>query len=198
MVREWQFSNDARLPALFDETAPPEYDEADHLRYDLERLGAFDDLEGKVVIEWGGGTRAWSQWPARQPKPILELRARSIEEPFPGFAKFASSVDEVALLPEAWRGALSSVQGVYLLVCPETGEQYVGSAYSNGGFMQRWSEYAANGHGGNKLLVNRQKVNYAVSILEVASPDMSPSDIIHREAAWKVKLGSRAHGLNAN
>ncbi|SDL62959.1 hypothetical protein SAMN04488026_10993 [Aliiruegeria lutimaris] len=64
--------------------------------------------------------------------------------------------------------------------------------------MGRWSSYAANGHGGNRLLMERPRVNYAVSILEVASPDMSASDIIHREAAWKTKLGSRSHGLNAN
>jgi hypothetical protein len=37
-----------------------------------------------------------------------------------------------------------------------------------------------------------------VTILEIASPDMSPRDILLREAFWKAKLGARAHGLNAN
>ncbi len=40
--------------------------------------------------------------------------------------------------------------------------------------------------------------DYAVSILEIASPDMAVSDIVAREAFWKEKLGARAHGLNAN
>ena len=106
-------------------------------------------------------------------------------------------MDEIEFLPESWQGALSSVSGVYLLVCPTTGEQYVGSAYGEGGFMGRWRSYATNGHGGNRLLVAREKSHYAVSILEVASPDMSTSDIINRETAWKNKLGSRSHGLNA-
>ena len=64
--------------------------------------------------------------------------------------------------------------------------------------MARWDEYAANGHGGNQLLQRRGQANYAVSILEVASSEMSPDEIIGRESVWKDKLGSRAHGLNAN
>ncbi len=74
----------------------------------------------------------------------------------------------------------------------------MGSAYGAGGFLGRWSSYAATGHGGNKLLMARPRTNYSVTILEVASPDMAPSDIIRRESAWKTKLGSRAHGLNGN
>lgn len=101
-------------------------------------------------------------------------------------------------MPTAWRAALASVQGVYLLVCPETGEQYVGSAYGDGGFIARWAAYAENGHGGNLMLRARPRTNMAISILEVASPDMSAGDIIKREQAWKTKLGSRAHGLNLN
>ena len=64
--------------------------------------------------------------------------------------------------------------------------------------MGRWRAYAMNGHGGNQLLLNRERSNFSVSILEVASPDMSARDIIERESAWKNKLGSRSHGLNAN
>lgn len=45
---------------------------------------------------------------------------------------------------------------------------------------------------------SRQPSNYAISILEAASPDMAPREVIQQEAAWKTKLGRRAHGLNAN
>jgi hypothetical protein len=58
--------------------------------------------------------------------------------------------------------------------------------------------YAANGHGGNVMLRERRHRDYTVSILEVASPDMSREDILAREVHWKGKLGSRAHGLNIN
>lgn len=42
------------------------------------------------------------------------------------------------------------------------------------------------------------RVAFAVSILEVASPDMSREDILSRKAHWKDRLGARARGLNEN
>lgn len=197
ILEEWNFPARSRQPVLHDPMFG-ENDDHEHLRYDLERIATFEDLVGRVLIDWGHSTRAWSQWPARQDKPIVELRAKCQDQPFPGFSEFASSIEDIELLPEAWQGALSSVSGVYLLVCPSSGEQYVGSAYGEEGFMGRWRAYSANGHGGNRLLIHRERSNFSISILEVASPNMSVSDIVHREAAWKKKLGSRSHGLNAN
>ncbi|WP_161633297.1 GIY-YIG nuclease family protein, partial [Labrenzia sp. C1B70] len=196
-IRAYRFPETTRQPILHD-PAFGENDHHEHLRYDLERVEQFEDLVGLVVIDWGTGTRAWSQWPARQDKQIVEIRAKQQDERFPGFSSFQTTIDEVEFLPEAWQGALSSVGGVYLLVCPTSGEQYVGSACGDGGFMGRWRSYASNGHGGNRRLLARERSNYSVSILEVASPDMSSKEIIHRESAWKNKLGSRSHGLNAN
>ncbi|MBO9429588.1 hypothetical protein [Sulfitobacter sp. R18_1] len=46
--------------------------------------------------------------------------------------------------------------------------------------------------------LDRNLRDYQVSILEVASPEMSAAEIIVNEDAWKEKLGARAHGLNAN
>ena len=89
------------------------------------------------------------------------------------------------------------MRGVYLLVS-EGGEQYVGSASGQDGLFGRWMVCAENGHGGNVLLRQRGHRDYAVSILEIASPDMSRDDIVAREAHWKDKLGVRAHGLNKN
>jgi hypothetical protein len=153
----------------------------------------------RILVRWGppAAARAWSQWAARRHKEILELRLDRREPPFPGFSKFMSWISEIPVLPQAWQGALASVRGVYLLVS-EAGEQYVGSATGQEGLLGRWLVYAANGHGGNVMLRQRGYRDYAVSILEVASPDMSRDDIIAREAHWKDKLGARAHGLNEN
>lgn len=192
------FEQPDRMPSLWVRNEEDYGDDLDHRRYDLARIDPLSDLVGRVVIDWGASTRSWSQWAERRPKPIVELRTSADDEQFPGFGQFASTVQEVPTLPTTWQNALASVNGVYLLVCPETGEQYVGSAYGDGGFMGRWMSYSANGHGGNKLLLRRKRTNYAISILEIASPDMSTSEIINRENAWKKKLGSRAHGLNAN
>ncbi|MEQ9110186.1 MAG: hypothetical protein RIF37_02780 [Rhodospirillaceae bacterium] len=84
---------------------------------------------------------AWHQW-LEKSKPIIELRAVPYEIAFPGFADFSATVEELSLLPLSWQNSLSSAQGVYLLVCPNTGEQYVGSATGTGGFMGRWNAYA--------------------------------------------------------
>jgi hypothetical protein len=168
--------------------------------YDLEAIQEFEEFSERILIRWGSpaSTRAWSQWAERQRKEVVELRMSATQPGFPGFSRFASSIEELLLLPQPWRAALASVKGVYLLVCPDTGDQYVGSAYGEDGFWGRWMAYADNGHGGNLLLRQRDRTNYALTILEVASPDMSSSEIIQREGAWKEKLGSRAHGLNAN
>jgi len=199
ILDEWQAAHQPdRNPARFNPRSKYIAQDLNHRRYDLHRRLDMEDLVGRLVIDWGASTRSWSQWTLRHQKPIIELRASAEDDPFPGFSKFSSTIDEVMLLPMSWQNALATVNGVYLLVCPKTGEQYVGSAYGDQGFMARWAAYAANGHGGNRLLMKRDRVNYAVSILEIASPDMSPSEIIDREGAWKRKLGTRSHGLNAN
>ncbi len=73
------------------------------------RYEPFEDLVGRVLIDWGAGTRAWSQWPAKRPKPIIELRANPQDDPFPGFSEFRSTIDEIVLLPASWQGALLNV-----------------------------------------------------------------------------------------
>jgi hypothetical protein len=170
---------------------------------DLKHLDAFDDLSGKLVVHWSEsshGTRAWSQWWENRPKEIVEYRMEVNETAFPGFAEFSTELEQIEFLPEGWKHSLASVGGVYMLVCPRTGEQYVGSASSSeGGFISRWEQYAADGHGGNKYLKARSKsgiVNYRVFILELATPLMSRSDVLRREYSWMKRLGTKAHGLN--
>ena len=197
VLDQWAWTSHERLPALIG-SLPLTPSNERLAAFDLEPLEAYGEFEGRALVRWGRSVRGWSQWAARQPKELLELRLSAEEPAFPGFARFAASVDDVPLLPLSWVGALSSVGGVYLLVCPDTGEQYVGSATGENGFYGRWSSYAADGHGGNQLLKARKRRNYGVSILEALSPDMAPRDVIARETAWKTKLGSRAHGLNAN
>lgn len=165
--------------------------------YDMEPIAEMDDLAGRVVIDWGPATRAWSQWLRRRDKPIVEIKRRATEPPFPGFKHFAAVVSTVPLLPPVWRELLGSVGGVYLLAAT-SGELYIGSAYGAGGFLGRWRQYADDGHGGNLLLRSRPVFDATVSILAVMDKDAEASEVIREEAYWKVKLGSRAHGLNAN
>lgn len=123
----------------------------DHI-YDLELLPALESAQGRLVIEWGPGWRQWVQLADRQDKPILELRRELHEPAFPGFAAFMGQLSEIETLPLSWVSALSASRGVYILTCPRTNEQYIGSAHGAGGFHARWLEYCTNGHGGNVSL----------------------------------------------
>ena len=196
---EWTY-DESRLPRMSTEDAlqASSYEAPVGARaYDLWWMSAFENLVERVVVAWGPSTRSWSHWAHKQSKVMIELRRHAQEPPFPGFQEFVTTLKDIPLLWRSWRPVLSSVGGVYVLVHSD-GDRYVGSAFGEDGFLGRWNDYFANGHGGNRLLKKRGRANYAVSLLEVASSAMSQGEIVARESAWKNRLGSRAHGLNAN
>ena len=166
--------------------------------YDLTRHDALSPYAGRLVIDWGDGARSWVQRAERHLKPITELAAQEIDPPFPGFLEFQERLSALEALPPGWRDALGSVRGIYLLTDPEAGENYVGSATGEGGFLGRWFGYAATGHGGNVRMKARGATDYVVTILEVSPSSATVDEIIKREGLWKTKLGTREHGLNAN
>ncbi len=166
--------------------------------YELQLQAALGDLIGKLYVDWGAGTRAWVQRAKERNKPVLEIRTAFREDAFPGFSKFVQRLSEVPALPKSWIDALSKTRGVYLLSCPKTREQYVGSATGEDGFWGRWQSYVQTGHGGNMGLRSRDPSDYRVSILETAGSQMSSDDIIRLEQLWKAKLQSREMGLNKN
>src|SRR6185437_2034341 len=51
--------------------------------YDLDRSQAFEDMDGKLFVEWGDGARAWVQRADRQNKIVSELRREYKEPDFP-------------------------------------------------------------------------------------------------------------------
>jgi len=133
-----------------------------------------------------------------QNKPIVELRPEFKEPDFPGFLNFTEPLSKVEGLPKTWIANLKEATSVYLLTCPKTKEQYVGSATGCEGFWHRWMEYVITGHGGNIALKSREQSDYQVSILEVAGSTSNADDILKMEARWKGKLQSREMGLNKN
>ena len=167
-------------------------------RYELLRDQRTVEFEKKLFIEWGEGLRSWVQRADRQSKLIVELRREFKELEFPGFLKLMAPLSNVAGFPKNWVVALSNARGVYLLTCPRTKEQYVGSASGNNGFWQRWMEYVMTGHGGNVGLKSREPSDYQVSILEVAGSSLQIEDISEMETRWKRKLQSGEMGLNRN
>lgn len=170
----------------------------DLLFYDFAADLRLSRYAGLLVVDWGKGFKSWVQWAGRQDKPVLEIRKAIVEPEFPGFREFRWDVADIEAVPYGWREALRAVNGVYLLVCKETGKQYIGSAYGQDGLWSRFLEYARTGHGGNIELKRRGHASYQVSVLEVVAPSASQDEVLRIEGLWKEKLGTRLHGLNEN
>lgn len=131
-----------------------------YIHFELQRVKSFAALSGRLVIEWGRGYLAWIQRADQQGKPILELRREYQEQRFPGFADLMISLSFFPTLPPSWVAVLRASRGIYLLTCPRTKEQYVGSATGKDGFWDRWREYYETGHGGNVRLKSREPSDY--------------------------------------
>ncbi len=170
-------------------------------RYPTRHSDLLAGFEGRLFVEWGGGPsgkRAWVQKAEAQDKTVTELLLDGSERPFPGLMDLSAPLSALDLAPPGWAHHLSDAKGVYLLTCPRDGSLYVGSATGVGGFWRRWSEYRANGHGGNVAMRDREASDYVVSILEVSGSTASQADILAAEASWKRKLLTRDHGLTRN
>ena len=166
--------------------------------YDLMLSEHLNDLAGRLVVEWGAAERAWIQRADNQNKIVLQIREAFREPDFPGFSRFIEPLSRIERLPATWITTLSASRGIYLLTCPQTREQYVGSATGVDGFYGRWLSYASNSHGGNVGLTSRDPSDYQVSILEVAGSSSTADEIMALETLWKRKLQSREMGLNRN
>jgi hypothetical protein len=168
-----------------------------YIRFALAPVNALAALSGRIVIDWGRGYLAWIQRAGQQEKPILELRRAYEEEQFPGFGDLILSLSAVPTLPPSWVAVLRASRGIYLLTCPRTKEQYVGSATGEEGFWGRWREYYETGHGGNVRLKSREPSDYRIAVLEVAGSEQTTVDILRIEQRWMRKLQSSEMGLNS-
>ena len=177
--------------------------------YCLERDRRFNDLRDRLVIDWGSATRSWVQKPAN--KRVLEIREPGRRlPPFEDYLEFSLTYSQLCDLfknEEAhreWRARLSAVGGIYLILDEKSGQMYVGSASGEGGFWGRWRQYATTGHGGNALLKKLMKNDpscthaFRYSVLQILPKTMAKEEILRHEAIYKMKLGSRAKGLNLN
>ena len=106
-----------------------------------------------------------------------------------------------------WIAALGNQKAVYLITDLSNGKLYVGSATSdNRMLLQRWKNYVANGHGGNKELkaiVDTNGIKYVedyfqYSILENYNSKIDDDVILARESWWKEILQTRKYGYNDN
>ncbi len=158
------------------------------------------EWRGRLIIRWPGLERSWYRWADRNEFVVEAIAQESLfTRAMPHWDELAIEWNELALLPSAWRAALSQWRGIYLITDQGDAKQYVGSAYGTENILQRWTEYARTGHGGNKLLRDRDPENFRFAILQRLSPDLPDADVIRIEQTWKKRLGTRSpNGLNEN
>jgi len=180
--------------------------------YHLTEIASCAEMNGRLVAHFERPGRQSYLRADRWSDRILlsEILAERLRiAGFPGYRAIDLSKQELdAIVGQAidsWKAALSSVAGVYLVSDTRTGKLYVGSASGEGGLWQRWSAYAATGHGGNvelkRLLALEgpgRASHFRFSVLEIADLHESREGVLRREAHWKSVLLSRDHGLNAN
>lgn len=52
--------------------------------FESRRIEALSEYKGRLIIDWGGGERAWVQKAASRDKVVLEIRKEIADPPFPG------------------------------------------------------------------------------------------------------------------
>lgn len=170
------------------------------LWFDLVPADLLATWKGKLIVGWPPPERSWWRRAHRNTMPVLSILEESaFDAAMPEWDEILLSWEELAVLPSRWKSALSHWRGIYYIFDCSDGRGYVGSAYGEANLLGRWLNYAARGHGGNKLLRQRDPRNFRFSILQRVSPDMVASKIVRLESSWKVRLHSRHPlGLNDN
>lgn len=179
-------------------------------RYTLNLLPGQDDLIARVIVRHhrrDRGTYVWYR-PEKHALEIAEIRREKLSiGDFPGYREVCLSHARLRIITgqklASWHGALAHAKGVYVITDTSTGKLYVGKADGKEGLWQRWCNYAADGHGGNKelkALIDEHGFDYAknfqYSLLEILGPDTTDEEVLRRESFWMTALGTRQHGLN--
>jgi len=163
------------------------------LWFDLElRSDFYPHWKGKLIVDWPPPERSWWRRAHRNVMPIHAiLEDSALDSSIPEWTEIVLRWEELGVLPKRWRSALSQWRGIYYIHDETDGKGYVGSACGE--------DNAPRGHGGNRLLRQRDPRRFRFSILQRVSPDMDARDVIRLEASWKERLHSRSpSGLSDN
>lgn len=170
------------------------------LWFDLTLSNFYDSWKGKLIVGWPPPERSWWRRAHRNEIPIIAILEDSALDPaIPEWDAIDLTWEELGVLPRRWKSALSQWRAIYYIFDASDGKGYVGSAYGENNLLGRWLSYAARGHGGNRLLRQRDPRKFRFTILQRVSPDMEASSVIRLETSWKQRLHTREpYGLNDN
>ena len=203
---QWLLTTIKKITRLLDVT--------DGVGYDAVEVKEYEQYFGRLVVEYHNPCRTMG----RKYENVMDelevvqiLNEQYTGNEFPGYENVRLSYPLLKNIVDrqlpGWVDALRNQKAVYLITATKTGKMYVGSATSQTGMLlQRWSSYAADGHGGNvelRELVKQQgfdyvKENFQYSILENYNARMDDGYILKRESWWKETLCTRTHGYNKN
>jgi len=183
--------------------------------FDLRRHSFLDPLVGRLVVEWDVPLVWNRQAAAAASMPVLEIADRDTV-PFPGYDNILLTFHALTEMVSDdryadWRVALREVQGIYLITDSSNGKQYVGKANGAERILGRWTDYAGDGHGGNRALRELAEASigaggaktdharhFVFSILRVFGPSTASSEVDAAESHYKKALMTRDFGLNRN
>lgn len=181
--------------------------------YSTTEISGLDHLSGKAIITFDKKFRASYLKGERYADNLTVKEIRPLRQSigdFPGYNNIRLSFRNLNTIIsqeiQSWKTALSNVAGIYLIADILTGKHYIGSAYGDEGVWQRWSAYAASGHGNNKeprkLLQEHgaeYSANFQFTMLEVIDLNASREHVLARETHWKETLLTRSpFGYNSN
>lgn len=189
---------------LLDDSFEPPAERNQGFYHELEELTLLAAYQRRLEVRWGGAAISWrrvlrsgNDYPIRLCDPPV---------PFSGVENASLIMAElrIALQDLAWQKGLASVCGVYLIYDGDSKQHYVGAAYGKEGILQRWAEYARNGHGDTVELKRiltafpNRVYGFRITLLESFPRSRGDTHILEREGYWKIALGSRTIGLNRN
>lgn len=170
------------------------------LLFHLPLVDFYKAWKGKLVVDWPPPERSWWRRAHRNDIPVHAiLEDSALDAAMKHWREIDLTWSQLRVLPSQWKAKLSEWRAIYYIFDESDGKGYVGSAYGSENLLGRWLNYAASGHGGNRLLRLRTPENFRFTILERVSPDMDADDVVRLESTWKERLHSRApSGLNDN
>lgn len=170
------------------------------LWFDLALTDFYPHWKGKLIVSWPGKELSWWRWADRNVIPIHAILDESaLDAAMPEWDAIDLTWEELGVLPTRWKSKLREWRGIYYIFDTSDGKGYVGSAYGENNLLGRWQAYAARGHGGNRVLRQRDPRNFRFTILELAAPNRDASDVIRLENSWKQRLHTcQPYGLNDN
>lgn len=170
------------------------------LWFDLNPADFYCEWKGRMSICWPPPERSFWRRAHKNNMPVVSvLEESTLVSAMPGWEEIDLRWEELRVLPESWKAALKEWRAIYYIFDESDRKGYVGSAYGEHNLLGRWLEYAKSGHGGDRLLRERNPQDFRFSILQRPSPDMNADEVIRLEASWKNRLHTRHPlGLNDN